>query len=88
MRDLTLDYNGANIDNIYNMDDMSDKCILSFTGVESTERFILYVGPMKAEGDTGKFDLKYSRHPVNLHDIIRNDEVDDTQASVQARDPL
>ena len=50
----SLDYDGKNIDSVYNDDEMSDMCILSFTGVEVTDRFTLYVGTNARDPLSGK----------------------------------
>lgn len=45
MQQFTLDIDGHNLDMVYNnMDEMSNACVLSFSGVESTEKFTLNVG--------------------------------------------
>ena len=50
----SLDYDGKNIDSVYNDNGMSDMCILSFTGVEVTDRFTLYVGAKVRDPLSGK----------------------------------
>ena len=50
----SLDYDGKNINSVYNDNEMSDMCILSFTGVEVTDRFTLYVGAKVRDPLSGK----------------------------------